>query len=81
MAASNAPGDPTIPPLGDVDIRTDVPSYRVFRDGVMVEELPDISALWRDDIDGSIAHAEGLARAGIITQEEAAEPGGLRKKR
>lgn len=29
------------------------------------------SALWREDIDGSIAHAEGLARAGVISEAEA----------
>jgi argininosuccinate lyase len=28
------------------------------------------SALWRDDIDGSIAHARGLALAGVLTQAE-----------
>lgn len=50
VATSNAPGDPTIPPLGDIDIRTDVPSYRVFRDGEAVDELTDISDLWRDDL-------------------------------
>jgi uncharacterized protein YcsI (UPF0317 family) len=50
VAASNAPGDPAIPPLGDIDIRTDVPSYRVFRDGNAVDELTDISDLWRDDL-------------------------------
>jgi len=31
------------------------------------------SKLWREDIDGSIAHAEGLARAGVISAGEAAE--------
>ena len=50
VATSNAPGDPSIPPLGDIDIRSDVPSYRVFHDGRMTEELPDISGLWRDDL-------------------------------
>jgi uncharacterized protein YcsI (UPF0317 family) len=50
IATSNSPGDFTLPPLGDVDIRTDVPSYRVFRDGELVEERVDISALWRDDL-------------------------------
>jgi uncharacterized protein YcsI (UPF0317 family) len=50
VATSNSPGDHTLPPLGDIDIRTDVPSYRLFRDGELVEELPDISALWRDDL-------------------------------
>jgi argininosuccinate lyase len=29
------------------------------------------SALWRDDIEGSIAHARGLARAGVISGPEA----------
>ena len=29
------------------------------------------SALWRDDIEGSIAHARGLARAGVISAPEA----------
>ena len=50
LIAAGEPGNPTIPPLGDIDIRTDVPSYRVFRDGQMTEELPDITALWRDDL-------------------------------
>lgn len=31
------------------------------------------SKLWREDIDGSIAHAEGLARAGVISTSEAEE--------
>lgn len=29
------------------------------------------SRLWREDIDGSIAHAQGLARAGVITESDA----------
>jgi argininosuccinate lyase len=29
------------------------------------------AALYREDIDGSIAHARGLARAGVLTEEEA----------
>ncbi|WP_371155516.1 putative hydro-lyase [Jannaschia sp. 2305UL9-9] len=44
-------GNPMMPTLGhDIDIRTDVPRYRVFRDGVLTEEVTDISALWRDDL-------------------------------
>lgn len=50
IAMNNAPGDPGIPLLGDIDIRTDVPSYRVFRDGQMTEEVADISDYWRDDL-------------------------------
>src|SRR5690606_8872897 len=41
----------SLPQLGeDIDIRTDVPRYRVFRDGELVEEVTDIRHLWRDDL-------------------------------
>ena len=40
-----------LPALGrDLDIRTDVPRYRVWHDGVMVDEPSDIIAHWRDDL-------------------------------
>ena len=38
VAASNGPGDYTLPSLGDIDIRSDIPSYRVFRDGKLRSE-------------------------------------------
>lgn len=34
----------------DADIRSDLPGYRIFRDGEMVEEVSDITSLWRDDL-------------------------------
>ena len=44
-------GDPAIPALGlDLDIRTDVPRYRVWRDGEVAEEPTDIMSHWRDDL-------------------------------
>mmetsp|Transcript_4654 Transcript_4654/g.7368 ORF Transcript_4654/g.7368 Transcript_4654/m.7368 type:complete len:275 (-) Transcript_4654:1647-2471(-) len=44
-------GNPFLPTLGDdIDIRTDVSRYRVFRDGVLADEVTDISDLWRDDL-------------------------------
>jgi uncharacterized protein YcsI (UPF0317 family) len=44
-------GSPRLPALGaDIDVRTDLPSYRVFRDGVLVEQPHDIASLWRDDL-------------------------------
>ena len=44
-------GDPRIPALGiDLDIRTDLPRYRVWRDGEVVEEPTDIMKHWRDDL-------------------------------
>ena len=44
-------GDFSIPALGlDLDVRTDVPRYRIWRDGEVVEEPTDIMAHWRDDL-------------------------------
>ena len=44
-------GSPHIPALGaDLDIRTDVPRYRVWRDGEVVDEPTDITKHWRDDL-------------------------------
>jgi uncharacterized protein YcsI (UPF0317 family) len=46
-----APGDWRIPVLGeDLDIRTDVPRYRVWRDGVLVDEPRDLLQWWRGDL-------------------------------
>ena len=50
IASAASPGDPTLPALGDIDIRRDVPSYRIFENGSAVGESNDISDLWRDDL-------------------------------
>ena len=51
VLAVSEPGDPRLPTLAaDLDIRSDVPRYRVWRDGVLVDEPGDIGALWRDDL-------------------------------
>jgi len=50
IASASAPGDPSLPPLGDIDIRTDLPSYRVFREGKLDDECQEIASLWRDDL-------------------------------
>lgn len=45
------PGNPLLPTLGqDIDIRTDVPRYRIWRDGQLIEEPTDITRFWRDDL-------------------------------
>jgi uncharacterized protein YcsI (UPF0317 family) len=45
------PGDPAVPTLGeDLDIRTDLPRYRVWRKGELVDEPTDIRSVWRDDL-------------------------------
>lgn len=44
-------GDPRLPTLGtDIDIRTDVPKYRLFRNGTFSEEVTDITDYWSDDL-------------------------------
>jgi uncharacterized protein YcsI (UPF0317 family) len=44
-------GSPALPTLGvDIDLRTDLPRYRVWRDGELAEECTDVRALWRDDL-------------------------------
>src|SRR3982074_2268737 len=44
-------GDPRIPALGlDLDIPTDLPRHRLWRDGEVVEEPTDIMAHWRDNL-------------------------------
>lgn len=37
-------------PLVDGDLSTDVPAYRVYRDGELVDEPDDVQDLWRDDL-------------------------------
>jgi uncharacterized protein YcsI (UPF0317 family) len=45
------PGNPVIPLLGaDFDIRTDVPRYRVWEAGELVDEPADVRAWWRRDL-------------------------------
>ena len=65
------PGAPNVPTLGgDIDLRTDIPRYRVWRDGELAEEVPDITQLWRDDLVGfvlgcSFTFESALVAAGI----------------
>jgi uncharacterized protein YcsI (UPF0317 family) len=71
LLAVSEPGDPTLPTLGrDIDIRTDVPRYRVWREGELAEEPTDIRALWRDDlvsfvIGCSFSFEQALVQAGV----------------
>jgi uncharacterized protein YcsI (UPF0317 family) len=45
------PGDWRLPELGaDLDIRTDLPRYRVWRDGTAIDEPGDLMRWWRDDL-------------------------------
>ncbi len=51
IGMSPRPGDPTVPELAaDLDIRTDIPAYRVWVNGELVDEPADLSDWWRDDL-------------------------------
>ena len=51
VLAVSGPGDPRQPGLGeDLDIRSDLPRYRVWRRGELVEEPLDLFHVWRDDL-------------------------------
>lgn len=71
LLAVGEPGDSRLPTLGaDIDIRTDVPRYRVYRDGRLAEEPTDIRALWRNDLVSfvlgcSFSFEEALVEAGL----------------
>ena len=79
LLAVSEPGEALLSSLGaDIDIRTDVPCYRVWRDGVLVDQPTDIRNLWRSDlvtfvIGCSFSFEEALLEAGVplrhITQK------------
>src|SRR6201993_4404209 len=51
VLAVSAAGDPHLPGLGeDLDIRSDLPRYRVWQRGEFVEEPTDLFDVWRDDL-------------------------------
>src|SRR5215468_9654171 len=71
LLAASAPGDPRLPTLAeDLDIRTDLPRYRVFRRGEVIDEPSDIRAHWRDDL---VAFVLGCS----FSFEEALVDGGI----
>lgn len=44
-------GNPMMATMGrDIDIRTDVPAYNIYRDGRFDRSVTDITDLWRDDL-------------------------------
>jgi uncharacterized protein YcsI (UPF0317 family) len=71
LLAVSEPGRPELPSLGhDIDVRTDLPHYRVWRHGELVDEPSDIRALWRDDlvsfvIGCSFSFEQALLEAGL----------------
>ena len=71
LLATSEPGSPHLPELAaDLDLRTDVPSYRVFRDGGPDGDVASIGELWQDDfvafaLGCSYSFEEALVDAGL----------------
>jgi uncharacterized protein YcsI (UPF0317 family) len=71
LLGASAPGDWRLPALADdLDIRTDLPRYRVWLNGEVTDEPTDILRWWRDDlvafvIGCSFSFEEPLIDAGI----------------
>ena len=71
VLAVSEPGDPRLPGLGaDLDIRSDLPRYRVWRRGELVEERFDLFDVWGDDLVSfalgcSFSFEEALVEDGI----------------
>ncbi len=71
VLAVSEPGQAELPALGaDIDICTDLPRYRVWRHGELVDEPTDISTLWRKDmvtfvLGCSFSFEQALQEAGL----------------
>jgi uncharacterized protein YcsI (UPF0317 family) len=71
VVLSENPGDIGLPEIcQDLDIRNDLPSYRIFKDGALAEEVNDITDYWRDDqvmfaLDCSFSFEEALLADGL----------------
>lgn len=71
LLAQAEAGNPILEDLGaDIDIRTDLPRYHVFKDGQFTEERTDIRDLWREDLvtfalGCSFSFEEALQEAGL----------------
>ena len=58
------------PSIADADIRTDIPKYRIYKNGEFVDEVLDIKTYWRDDfvtflLGCSFTFEKALNEAGI----------------
>ncbi len=77
LLAVSQPGDPHLPALAaDLDIRTDLPRYREYRQGRPVQERTSIAEVWRDDlvtfvIGCSFTFERALIAAGITLRHVA----------
>ena len=78
LLAVSAPGDPRLPSLGhDLDLRTDLPRYRLWRDGVPAGTVEDARPHWGCDLVAfalgcSFSFEEALMAEGVPVRHVAA---------
>lgn len=83
IVARGRDGDPALDCGADVDVRSDLGLYRVYRDGVHVETVPDVAHLWRGGFTAFalgcwFANEAALMRAGVrLRHVERGVQGGL----
>ncbi|MCY3828981.1 MAG: DUF1445 domain-containing protein [Rhodospirillaceae bacterium] len=71
LVAVGKPGDPRLPALGaDIDLRTDLPGYSIFRHGEPAGHAAAVGELWRDDFVAfafgcSLSFEDVLIREGV----------------
>lgn len=71
LLAVTEPGQVDVPSMGDdIDLRTDTPRYRIWRNGELVDEPTSLTNVWRDDlvsflIGCSFSFEEALLAEGI----------------
>ena len=71
LLAVSGPGEHLLPTLGtDINICSDLPRYRVWRHGELIDEPTDITPLWRDSlvtfvIGCSFSFEQALMEAGL----------------
>lgn len=77
VLAVSEPGATGLPTLGDdIDLRRDLPRYRVWRHGEVVAEPTDVADLWQDDfvavvIGCSFSFEQALLDEGIVLRHVA----------
>ncbi len=59
------------------DLRTDLPAYRIYRHGELLDEVPDATAVWRDDLVAflvgcSFTFEAALVEAGVPVRHQEA---------
>lgn len=60
----------TVPAVGDdLDLRSDIPGYRIWRDGELVAEVDDARDYWRDDLVAFVIGCSYSFEEGLLAED------------